>query len=244
MVPPDRAWGGSRRSWFPRRGSRRSHSAPGSSPRRACGGSRPAPTARRSRRKARADALPRLIKRGGELWLGGIGALTPESGALRLVRALDRMPDAWHLVLVGEGPERDAVRAEALRLEIAHRVHVTGMLADPAPALGLFDLFALGADGETAPEPIAAAMAAGLAILAPRAGDLAEWLGDGAEAQLCPPGDEAALTERLLLLAGDAPRRRSLGGENRVRAAAFDLAKALAERRAVYAASLGLPHFP
>jgi glycosyltransferase involved in cell wall biosynthesis len=195
-------------------------------------------------RKPRADALPRLIKRPGELWLGAIGALEDDAGALRLVRALAQLDEAWQLVLPGEGAAQAAVRAEALRLEIAHRVHMPGMLGDIAPAVGLFDLFAHGGGFELAPETAAAAMGAGLAFAATRIGDLGEWLGEGADAQLVGAGDDTALTSLIVRLAGSAQQRRALGDTNRRRAAAFAREMAVAALRKVCAEALGQERFP
>jgi glycosyltransferase involved in cell wall biosynthesis len=195
-------------------------------------------------RKPRADTLPRLIKRSGELWLGSIGALDDAGGAVALVRALAGLPEPWQLVLVGEGAARAAVRAEALAREVAHRVHLPGMLADPTGVMGLFDLLVFSGDAEPAPAIVATAMGAGLAIAAPDSGDMAEWLGEAAGDQLVPARDEAALAARIAELAADGPRRRALGGANRRDAARHDLAAVLGERKAAFAAALGQARFP
>jgi glycosyltransferase involved in cell wall biosynthesis len=197
-------------------------------------------------RKPRGDVLPRLIKRPGELWLGAIGALDEDAGAgaLSLVRALAPLDDAWQLVLPGEGPARDAVRAEALRLAVAHRVHMPGMLGDPVPALGLFDLFAHAGAREPFPGQVAAAMGAGLAFAAPRVGDLAELLGAGADAQLVAPDDDAAFTGLIARLADGPSACDALGEANRRTAAAFARDAVLAQFREVCAAALGRERFP
>jgi glycosyltransferase involved in cell wall biosynthesis len=64
-------------------------------------------------------------------------------------------------VIVGEGPEREAIMAEALKLEIGHRVHLPGFVAKPAEATALFDLFALSSDSEQFPLSVVEAMASG-----------------------------------------------------------------------------------
>ncbi len=192
-------------------------------------------------RKPRADALPRLIKRPGEFWLGALGALEDEAGALRLVRALAALGEAWQLVLPGEGPARSAIRAEALRLDIAHRVHMPGALGDPMPVIGLFDLFTHGGGIEPAPEIVAAAMGAGLAFAAPRIGDLGEWLGEGAAAQLTAPDDCANL---IVHLADDPRQRPTLGDASRRRAVGFAQDTVIAALRRTCADALGQERFP
>ena len=135
--------------------------------------------------------------------------------------------------------------ADALALDLAHRVHLPGALADPALALGLFDLFVHGADAEPAPALVAAAMASGLAVIAPETGDLAEMLGPENRALLPAPGSDAGLVAALLSLARDRPAQQLLGTGNRLRAAGeYDAKMAIAAYRSVCADALGRAAFP
>jgi len=196
-------------------------------------------------RKARPDVLPRVIKRPGEKWLGTIAGLRPVKNLPRLVRAFAALPDDWQLVILGEGPEREAIRAEALRLEIAHRVHLPGFVADPSTAIGLFDLFALASDSEQFPISVVEAMAAGLAVVSPDVGDVAAMLAAENRAFVAPAGDEAALSAHLLALAGDETSRRAIGEANRALALAeYDEKAMVARYRQVYGAALRRPSFP
>jgi glycosyltransferase involved in cell wall biosynthesis len=196
-------------------------------------------------KKPRPDVLPRVIKRPGEKWLGTIAGLRPVKNLPRLVRAFAGMPGEWQLVILGEGPERDAIRAEALRLEIAHRVHLPGFVADPAGAVGLFDLFALASDSEQFPISVVEAMAAGLAVVSPAVGDVAVMVAEANAPFVVPAGDEPALAAALRALAGDEALRRAIGTANRARARAeYDAATMVARYREVYAKALRRPAFP
>ncbi|MET0180109.1 MAG: glycosyltransferase [Novosphingobium sp.] len=196
-------------------------------------------------RKPARDALPRLIKRPGELWLGTLGRLAPARNLRRLVRAFAALPEPWQLVIVGEGPERDAVAAEATRLGLADRVHLPGHVAEPAKAIGLFDLFALGSDREQFPYPVIEAMAAGLAVASPAVGDVAAVVGPGNGGFVTPPGDEAALADALARLAADPARRRAIGAENQAKARAeFDEVEMTERYARLYAKVMRRPHFP
>lgn len=196
-------------------------------------------------KKPRADALPRVIKRPGEKWLGTLAGLRPVKALPRLVRAFQALPEEWQLVIVGEGPEREAIMAEAVRLEIGHRVHLPGHVTQPADATGLFDLFALSSDSEQFPLSVVEAMASGLAVASPAVGDVADIVSPENAPFIVPPGDEAALAAALLQLAQDEALRRRIGAANQVRARAeFDEAAMAARHAAIYAAALGLPSFP
>jgi L-malate glycosyltransferase len=186
-------------------------------------------------RKPRRDALPRLIKRPGELWLGTLAGLRAVKNLPRLVRAFAGLPEPWQLVILGEGPEREAIRAEALRLDIAHRVHLPGFVAEPAKAVGLFDLFALSSDSEQFPISVTEAMAAGLAVAAPAVGDIAAMVSEANRSFITPVGDDQALAAGLERLAHDKALRQSIGAANRLLARAdYDEKAMIAAYRAVY----------
>ncbi len=196
-------------------------------------------------RKPKPDVLPRLIKHEGELWLGTLAGLRPVKNLPRLVRAFAPLPDHWQLVILGDGPERDAIRAEAVRLGIGHRVHLPGHVARPAEVMGLFDLFALSSDSEQFPISAVEAMASGLAIAAPRVGDIEAMVAGENRQFLTPPGDEVALSQVLAALAEDAGLRASVGAANRARAEQeYDEARMISAYRNLYAGALGRTSFP
>ena len=196
-------------------------------------------------RKPKRDALPRVIKRPGELWLGTLAGLRPVKNLPRLVRAFAGLPEAWQLVILGEGPEREAIGAEAMRLGLAHRVHLPGFVADPARAVGLFDLFALSSDSEQFPISVVEAMAAGLAVASPRVGDIATMTAAENRPFIVPAGEEAALAGALATLAADPALRARVGKANRARALAeYDQQSMVAAYGALYGQAMGRGAFP
>jgi glycosyltransferase involved in cell wall biosynthesis len=191
------------------------------------------------------DVLPGLAKHPGEFWLGTVAGLRAVKNLPRLVRAFAGLPEPWRLVILGDGPDRATILAEAVRQGVADRVHLPGFIPDPASAIGLFDLFALSSDSEQFPISVVEAMAAGLAVAAPDVGDVRAMLAPANAALIGPAGDEAALARALARLAGDAALRARLGGANRERALAeFDERGMIAAYRSTYAAALGRSGFP
>ena len=196
-------------------------------------------------RKPRPDALPRVVKRTGEKWIGTLAGLRAVKNLPRLVRAVQGLPPEWHLVILGEGPEREAILAEATRLDIGHRVHLPGHVADPAAAVGLFDVFALSSDSEQAPLSVLEAMAAGLPVASPGVGDIAEMVSEPNRAFITAPGDDAALGHALAALASDDALRRRIGDANRIRARdQYDEAVMAAHYATLYARAIGRASFP
>ncbi|MGE8133188.1 glycosyltransferase family 4 protein [Novosphingobium subterraneum] len=195
-------------------------------------------------RKQKPDLLPRVVKRPGEKWLGTLAGLRAVKNLPRMVRAMKDLPPEWHLVILGEGPEREAITAEAIRLELGHRVHLPGHVADPSLAVGLFDLFALSSDSEQAPLSVIEAMAAGLAVASPAVGDVAEMVAEPNRRFIVPANDEAAFAGAIATLAGDEPLRRAIGKANRDRARAeFDESVMGNLYAQVYAQALGTNPF-
>lgn len=195
-------------------------------------------------RKPKPDVLPRVVKRPGEKWLGTLAGLRAVKNLPRMVRAMKDLPPEWHLVILGEGPEREAITAEAIRLELGHRVHLPGHVADPSLAVGLFDLFALSSDSEQAPLSVIEAMAAGLAVASPAVGDVAEMVAEPNRRFIVPANDEAAFAGAIATLAGDEPLRRAIGKANRDRARdEFDESVMANLYAQVYAQALGTNPF-
>jgi len=191
-------------------------------------------------KKPKADVLPGLIKRSGEHWVGTIAGLRAVKDLTLLVRAFSDLPEYWQLVILGEGPERAAIEAQAAALRIEHRVHLPGFVANPANAIGLFDIFALSSKSEQFPISVVEAMAAGLPIAAPAVGDIAAMVAPENARYIVEAGNEAALSDALASLASNPQQALKIGEANRVKAReSFDEERMIARYRALYMAAAG-----
>ena len=182
----------------------------------------------------------RVVKREGEFWIGTLAGLRPVKQLPLLVEACVGLPDNWHLVILGEGPEKDAIRETAAKAEISHRVHLPGAVSDPASVIGLFDIFALSSKSEQFPLSVAEAMAAGLPIAAPDVGDIRNMVSAENRPYIAVPDDVFALSTMLEDLVGDAGLRRKIGAANRARAREhYDAAAMIESYRELYSGALG-----
>jgi len=183
-------------------------------------------------------ALP--IRKGeGECWVGTLAGLRPVKALDVLVAACRSLPPEWHLVICGEGPERDAIMRAARTWGMQDRVHLPGAV-DPAKVVGLFDIFALSSVSEQFPLSVVEAMAAGLPVAATDVGDIRHILTPDSTALLSSPNDPHRLGESLLALASDPALRARLGAANAARARAeFDFAAMIARYEAVYGEAMG-----
>ncbi|GMM94073.1 glycosyltransferase family 4 protein [Qipengyuania sp. MTN3-11] len=190
-------------------------------------------------RKARPDAIPRLLKRPGERWVGTMAGLRAVKNLPRLVRAFAAMPEDWHLLIAGEGPERTRIQGEIDRLGLNHRVHLPGALPDPSKVVGLFDIFALSSDSEQFPLSVVEAMAAGLPVVAPEIGDIPDMVAEENRPLLAARPDEEDLARGMVRLADDAGLRERIGAANRAKARKlFDEKQMIATYRRLYSSAM------
>jgi glycosyltransferase involved in cell wall biosynthesis len=89
---------------------------------------------------------------------------------------------------------RDSLKAYAVQLGIAKRVHFLGWKKDMAPVYAAMDLFALTSDNEGTPVAVIEAMAAGVPVVATAVGGVPDIVRDGETGRLVPPGDPLAMS--------------------------------------------------
>jgi glycosyltransferase involved in cell wall biosynthesis len=154
--------------------------------------------------------------------VGYVGRLTAIKRPLDLVRALgelvDRGVDAT-LVVVGDGEERGAAELLAADLDLAERCRFVGYQRNVADWYGRFDAFCLASANEGTPVAAIEALAAGVPIVATRVGGTPAVVDDGETGFLVELGDNAAIGERLAVLARDSELRERMGrlGAERMR---------------------------
>ncbi len=131
------------------------------------------------------------------------------------------------LDLVGDGPLRSPLEMDARSRGLAVRFPGPLPHAKIAPFLRSIDVAVAaapaGLDYYFSPLKVYEYAAAGCAIVAPRAGQVAERFRDREDAWLTAPGDARAIEGALVALAGDPALRQRLGEAARARARAeFD----------------------
>lgn len=181
--------------------------------------------------------IPGFERRDGEVVIGTIAGLRKVKDLPRLVRAVATLPPHVRLVIVGEGPERDAIAAAAAACGMAGRLIMPGFMAGPARWIGHFDMLALSSRSEQAPIAVIEAMAAGLPVVSPDVGDVAAMVSD-ANRPFVAAG-EAALRNALARMAGNAALRAEAGAANRrIAAERFDESKMVGAYEKLYARAL------
>ncbi len=135
----------------------------------------------------------------------------------RLVRAL---PSA-RLLIVGEGPERQAIAELVRQRGLERHVEFLGLRRDVSLLLQASDAFLLTSISEGIPLTIIEAMAAALPVVATQVGGVGEIVENGRTGLLAPSGDDDTLARHLLALAANPEKRQELGKLGRDRAHAL-----------------------
>ena len=124
---------------------------------------------------------------------------------------------AHDLVVVGDGPQRDALQRLASDLHVADRIHFAGWRADVPAILSSADLLILPARWEGMPNVVLEAMAAGKAVVATRAEGIAELLAETAGEQLVPLDDLESFHRSVIQLAQNPQLAAAVGQRNKAR---------------------------
>jgi glycosyltransferase involved in cell wall biosynthesis len=136
--------------------------------------------------------------------------------ALALVANAPDAPSFVHL-LIGDGPETQRLMARARHLGIEERVRFAGYRDDARAIVGALDLFVLPSRAEGFGLAALEAMAAGVAVVATRAGNLPALLGDGRLGALVPVDDAPALAAAMRSLLASPARRAAYAAAARAR---------------------------
>ena len=129
-----------------------------------------------------------------------ISNFRPVKRILDCVRVFSRLATnvPSRLLMIGDGPDRDAAQALAVELGVASLVRFVGERSDVASLLGVSDLLLLPSEMESFGLAALEAMACGAIPIATRVGGLPEVVTDGLDGYLVDVGDIDQM----------APRRR------------------------------------
>lgn len=164
--------------------------------------------------------------------VGIVATLRSWKGHRYLVEAFAQLPDQQtRLVIVGDGPVRQALETQIRELGLTERVNMPGNQRDVLPWLQAMDVFVLPSyANEGVPQAILQAMLCGLPIVTTPVGSITEAIHDGQTGLIVQPQDAAALGHAIQRLLQDTELRRALGDAARQHALAHFGFESMVER--------------
>jgi glycosyltransferase involved in cell wall biosynthesis len=130
---------------------------------------------------------------------------------LRAARELCPSFPALKIVIVGEGPDRQAIESMIQQFGLQSNVFLAGQHSDMPAIYAAMDIFVLPSLNEGLPMTILEAMAASRPVIATRVGAIPSVIKDGETGLLVDPGDVNGLQDALARLLTDSDFCRSIG---------------------------------
>ncbi|MGH9308071.1 MAG: glycosyltransferase family 4 protein, partial [Vicinamibacterales bacterium] len=146
---------------------------------------------------------------------------------------LDRRPDA-RFVVIGEGPLRPELEAQASRLGLGDRFVFAGFAKDVARVVSAFDLSVFPSLWEGTPLTVFEALAMGKAIVATDADGLTDVLTRDRDALIVPRRNAPALADAIVTLMGSPADRARLAAAARVTSRQYDIATFVSKMERLY----------
>lgn len=167
---------------------------------------------------------------GDDILVGTVANLRPSKAYPVLLRAARRALDRdqrVRFVAAGVGPMAGVLEKLHGDLCLGDRFSFLGFRDDVGHLLGAMDIFVLASNGEALGIAILEAMAAGLPVVATRAGGVPEIVTDGVQGLLVPANDHEALADAIMFLVSNPDRRVRMGSAARERGASLDVVSAV-----------------
>jgi L-malate glycosyltransferase len=154
----------------------------------------------------------------GAYVIGAVARLAPVKNHAVALRALRRLEEDVHLVLIGAGESRRALEELATGLGIDRRVHFIGQLVTAENLHQFFDVSVLCSRSEGFPNAVIEALAVGCPVIATPVGGVPEVISDRETGLLVPVDRPEALAASVQELRHDAVLRERLSDAGPARA--------------------------
>jgi glycosyltransferase involved in cell wall biosynthesis len=143
--------------------------------------------------------------------VGMLSRHDPVKGIDLAIEVLAELGEGFHLVVVGDGPQRPELEALVERLGVSDQVELLPFRADARDLLPNFDVYLLPSRLEAFPVTVQEAMQAGVPVVATEVGSIREAVDHGETGFVVPVEDVGAMAEAIGRLAADEELRARMG---------------------------------
>lgn len=175
-----------------------------------------------------------------------IAEFIPRKNHAFLIRALDRIRTqvpTVRLMLAGDGPLQDEVRAECVRRGLADRVDLLGFRRDIPDLANAAHLAVSSSRHEGLPIGLAEVMACGVPIVVSEDRGHRELVVEGTTGHIFAQDDEECFVQHVVSLAKNPTRRKAMGSAAREHVQRFSLEAALPAMVQIYEEAEGTAFF-
>jgi glycosyltransferase involved in cell wall biosynthesis len=170
--------------------------------------------------------------------IGVVGMMRPQKALDVLLRAAAGLLSHWpdlQVLLIGDGPERQALERLSGELGLEANARFLGLRQDVPEVLRALDVAVCSSDFEGSPLAILEYMDAALPVVSTRVGGVPDMIEPGVHGLLVAPKDPDALGAAIAELLRDPQRRREMGLRARERRRSeFELSSMLERLEALY----------
>ena len=152
--------------------------------------------------------------------IGAVGRLWPQKRYKDLIWAAELLKvirDDSHLLIVGDGPQRDRLERYCEQVTVGDRVHFLGNRNDVPQLLPHFDCFWLGSGYEGQSNSLMEAMALGIPAIATDISGNRDLVVHNSTGYLVPVGDAAGFARCTNSLLDDTAMRKQMGDASKQR---------------------------
>jgi glycosyltransferase involved in cell wall biosynthesis len=164
------------------------------------------------------DIVPTTVIKPAPLTIVSAGRLVPWKGFKVLIETMRQLP-AWHLVILGEGPQRQLLKKLIDELHLNDRVHLLGTVSRPDVFAWCktADVFILNTHFESFSYQVVEAMYSGVPVVSTNIGSLPELLTSGEEGLLLSPDDSEGMIAAIKSVVTEKARwqRRSVNARQK-----------------------------
>jgi glycosyltransferase involved in cell wall biosynthesis len=158
--------------------------------------------------------------------VGNISALADHKDYptfLHTAAAICKEKDDIHFIIAGNGPEEEKIKSIILEQNLSDKVHLLGFRDDVVQVMQSLDVFLMTSITEGLGTIVLDAFAAGIPVVATRAGGIPEMVVDGVTGLLADPGDVCGLNNATLRILNNPDLRNDLieNGKERVKDFSF-----------------------
>lgn len=157
---------------------------------------------------------------------------------IRTARRLSRLEPNMRFIIAGTGPDEQLIRDQILQAGLQDTVFLLGFRKDVERLMQSLNVFLITSKTEGLGTIVLEALAAGVPVVATRAGGIPEMIIDGETGLLAPIGDDNTLAQSVLRIFTDTALRETLVAGGRKKAATFSFRNTAAKTLQAYRAVL------